>query len=605
MQPAISEAISSEKFEEFLAGYLERDLLRFTTAGSVDDGKSTLIGRLLYDSKAVYQDQVLALQNSRLNRSTGPMDFSLLTDGLRAEREQGITIDVAYRYFTTTRRKFIIADTPGHEQYTRNMATGASTADAAVVLVDARKGILPQSRRHASIAALLGIPNIIAAINKMDLVDYSEDVFRRLESDLQELARQIELPTGNSRAALSITCIPISALEGDNVVLRSTKTPWYGGPSLLEHLEEIPLARGNGDDPFRFPVQYVIRPDDSFRGFAGQIIGGSITPGARVLALPSGQKTRIRSIVTFDGNLSRAETGSSVTLQLEDELDLSRGDVLVGEDGLPQTTREFVANVVWLHATPLELNKRWIFRQATAEIPIYARQIESRLDVNTMERHSAELLNLNDIGTVRFETTRSFSFDLYAQNRSFGSFILIDPLSNATIGAGMIKGNAEQTNTTTPRSTGEGVREILKQGKVPEAIAVDGVSRGTSPVEVSERSRRFGHHPAAIWLGTWQSLAAPLERAIFEAGYQVMLLDDTHGEWHEALIRGLYSAGQIVLYTTAEASEGKKQRLYSTIQKDHILDADALDHGGDDTSVIQRIVAWIENLRISSTEDGR
>ncbi len=598
MQPGFAEAHISSTFDKFLAQHLDRDLLRFTTAGSVDDGKSTLIGRLLYDSKAIYQDQVQAIQKSSLNRSTGPMDFSLLTDGLRAEREQGITIDVAYRYFTTARRKFIIADTPGHEQYTRNMATGASTADAAVVLVDARKGILPQSRRHACIAALLGIPNIIAAINKMDLVDYSEEVFRRLEGDLQELAQQIALPTAQHAAAISIKCIPISALEGDNVVTRSTRTPWYGGPSLLEYLEEIPVAEANSADPFRFPVQYVIRPDDSFRGFAGQIISGSVEPGDRVVALPSGQTTRVRSIVTFDGDLPQAVTGSSVTLQLEDELDLSRGDVLVSEHDQPHRSRRFVANVVWLHATPLDLRKRWIFRQSTDELRVHAKRIQSRLDVNTMERHPAAQLGLNDIGTVEFEATRNFSFDLYAQNRSSGSFILIDPLTNATVGAGMI---TQSLDDAAKEHRADTYRRALTR------IPVASIARGTPPVAVSERSHRFGHRPAAIWLGTWHSLAAPLERALFEAGYQVIVLDDANStsEWNEGLIRGLYTAGLIALYTTNEISDDKKSRLYSAIQHDHVLDADALDHDGEDSSVVQLILDWIGGLRITAAKGDR
>ncbi len=601
MPQGLVDARSSSTFDTFLAQHLDRDLLRFTTAGSVDDGKSTLIGRLLYDSKAIYQDQVQAIEKSRLNRSTGPMDFSLLTDGLRAEREQGITIDVAYRYFTTARRKFIIADTPGHEQYTRNMATGASTADAAVVLVDARKGILPQSRRHACIAALLGIPNIVAAINKMDLVDYSEDVFRRLQADLQELAQQIALPTAHHTSDISIACIPISALEGDNVVTRSTKTPWYGGPSLLEYLEEIPVAKGNSAAPFRFPVQYVIRPDDSFRGFAGQIISGSVEPGDRVVALPSRQKTRVRSIVTFDGELPRAVTGSSVTLQLEDELDLSRGDVLVSEDNLPHTARRFIANVVWLHDTPLDLRKRFIFRQSTDELRVHAKRIQSRLDVNTMERHPATQLGLNDIGTVEFEAARKFSFDLYAENRSSGSFILIDPLTNATVGAGMITENLTEAETAAKENAADKYRRALSK------IAVANVSRGIPPVAVSERSHRFGHRPAAIWLGTWHSLAAPLERALFEAGYQVMVLDDAHStrEWNEALIRGLYSAGLIALYTTTAISDEKKNRIYAAIQHDHILDADALDHNGNDSSIVQLILDWIGGLRISSAKGDR
>ncbi|HWF66744.1 MAG TPA: sulfate adenylyltransferase subunit CysN [Acidobacteriaceae bacterium] len=590
MPQPFAQAQSSTSFENFLARYLDRDLLRFTTAGSVDDGKSTLIGRLLYDSKSVYQDQVQAIQKGRLNRSTGPMDFSLLTDGLRAEREQGITIDVAYRYFTTPRRKFIIADTPGHEQYTRNMATGASTANAAVVLVDARKGILPQSRRHATIAALLGIPHIIAAINKMDLVGYSEDVFRRLEADLEELAQQIALPAAH-RVPISIRCIPISALEGDNVVTRSTKTPWYGGPSLLEYLEEIPVAKEDGASPFRFPVQYVIRPDDSFRGFAGQIISGSVKPGDRVVALPSRQKTRVRSIVTFDGNLPHAGTGSSITLQLEDELDLTRGDVLVSEQELPHTSRRFVANVVWLHDTPLDLRRRWIFRLASDELRVHARKIHSRLDVNNMERQPATQLGLNDIGTVEFEATRDLSFDLYTENRNSGSFILIDPLTNATVGAGMI--------TQSIHKAAQSV-DGLYSSHTPAKVAVSDVFRPALPVAVSERSHRFGHHPAAVWLGTWHSLAAPLERALFEAGYQAIVLDDAHGvgEWNENLIRGLYSAGMIVLYTTSGISEEKKRRLYSAIQMDQVLDADALDHSGDESKVVSLVVQWIEELRI-------
>ncbi|MEO6965290.1 MAG: sulfate adenylyltransferase subunit CysN [Acidobacteriaceae bacterium] len=585
MHPRATEATASSTFDEFLTQHLDRDLLRFTTAGSVDDGKSTLIGRLLYDSKAIYEDQVQSMRQSKLNRSTGPMDFSLLTDGLRAEREQGITIDVAYRYFSTSRRKFIIADTPGHEQYTRNMATGASTADAAVVLVDARKGVLPQSRRHATIAALLGIPHIIAAVNKMDLVDYSEEVFLRLQADLEELALQIA-PSG----AQTIHCIPISALEGTNVVTRGTKIPWYSGPSLLEYLEEIPVVAASNSEAFRFPVQYVIRPDDSFRGFAGQIIAGSVQPGDRVVALPSQQKTRIRSIVTFDGALSKAGTGSSITLQLEDELDLSRGDLLVSEEGLPHMARKFAANVVWLHASPLDLKKRWIMRQATDELRVQATQIRSRIDVNTMERPAATQLGLNDIGIVEFEATRNLSFDLYSQNRSSGSFILIDPLTNATMGAGMIIENLGETN-----------RGEENEATHQENGAVSAGSLGSTPVGVAERVHRSGHHPAAVWLGARTSLAAGLERTLFEAGFHVVVMDDTKnpGEWSEALMLGLYSAGMIVLYATATNPEQKKKKLYSAIQSDRILDAETLGQGADDGAVLEQIVRWADGLRIS------
>ena len=592
MHPQATSANAGHTFEQFLSQHLERDLLRFTTAGSVDDGKSTLIGRLLYDSKAIYDDQLQSIQQSKLNRSTGPMDFSLLTDGLRAEREQGITIDVAYRYFTTARRKFIIADTPGHEQYTRNMATGASTADAAVVLVDARKGVLPQSRRHATIAALLGIPHIIAAVNKMDLVDYSEEVFRSVEADLQELALQIS-PSG----AQTIHCIPISALEGENVVTRSTKIPWYTGPSLLEYLEEIPIADSNSPEAFRFPVQYVIRPDDSFRGFAGQIIAGSVRPGDRVVALPSKQKTRVRSIVTFDGPLSQAGTGSSVTLQLENELDLSRGDLLVSEEGLPNIARKFAANVVWLHSKPLDLQKRWIMRQATDEVRVQATKIRSRIDVNTMERPLASHLGLNDIGIVEFEATRNLSFDLYSQNRNSGSFILIDPLTNATVGAGMITENLEKaTRRSDPK-----LADVGSQGEMPAEPLP------TAPVAISERVHRSGHHPGAVWLGSRSSMAAPLERALFEAGLHVVPIDDVQhpGEWSEGLVRGLYSAGMIVLYSSHQGLEQKKHLLTSTIQPDRILDVDALSRDADDASLLHQIVGWVEGLRISRPEENR
>jgi sulfate adenylyltransferase large subunit len=592
MHPQATNASADNTFEQFLSQHLERDLLRFTTAGSVDDGKSTLIGRLLYDSKAIYDDQLQSIRQSKLNRSTGPMDFSLLTDGLRAEREQGITIDVAYRYFTTARRKFIIADTPGHEQYTRNMATGASTADAAVVLVDARKGVLPQSRRHATIAALLGIPHIIAAVNKMDLVDYSEEVFRRVERDLQELALQIS-PSG----AQTIHCIPISALEGENVVTRSVRIPWYTGPSLLEYLEEIPIADANSPEAFRFPVQYVIRPDDSFRGFAGQIIAGSVRPGDRIVALPSKQKTRVRSIVTFDGQLAQAGTGSSVTLQLENELDLTRGDLLVSEDGLPNIARKFAANVVWLHAAPLDLQKRWIMRQSTDEVRVQATKIRSRIDVNTMERPLASQLGLNDIGIVEFEATRNLSFDLYSQNRNSGSFILIDPLTNATVGAGMITENLEKAKR----------RIDHKRADVGSQVAKAEEPLRVAPVAISERVHRSGHHPGAVWLGTSSSLAAPLERALFEAGFHVVVIDDVQnpGEWSEGLIRGLYAAGMIVLYSSHQGLEQKENLLTSTIQPDRILNVDALGQDADDASLLQEIVNWVEGLRIARPEESR
>ena len=408
-----------------------KELLRFTTAGSVDDGKSTLIGRLLHDAKGVYEDQLASVKKSRINRSTGPIDFSLLTDGLRAEREQGITIDVAYRYFATPRRKFIIADTPGHEQYTRNMATGASTANLAVILVDATKGLLPQTRRHSYIASLLGIPNVIAAINKMDLAGYREDVFLRLQADFLALAKHLNIPAAQ--------CVPISALEGDNIVARSRNMPWYSGPTLLEHLETVPIQPSSSIEAIRFPVQYVIRPDSTFRGFAGQVAGGAIQSGDRVTALPSGQTTRVRSIVTYDGRLDTAVRSQSVTLELEDEIDVSRGDMLVAPDAPPLVSRAFSAMVVWLYEKPLELQRTYLAKHTTRQVKARVARIRNRVDVNTLTSEPASGLEMNGIALVDLETSSPLFIDSYRRSRATGSFILVDPLSNATVAAGMIE----------------------------------------------------------------------------------------------------------------------------------------------------------------------
>jgi sulfate adenylyltransferase large subunit len=419
------------QIEEFLAVEQGKDLLRFSTAGSVDDGKSTLIGRLLYDSRNVYEDHVRSVTRTAAGSAASSIDFALLTDGLRAEREQGITIDVAYRFFSTSRRKFIIADTPGHEQYTRNMATGASTADLAIILVDARKGILTQSRRHAYIASLLGIPRVVAAINKMDLVDYSETVFRQLSEDFAGMAARVGLQ--------SFELIPISALEGDNVVHRSARMPWYAGPSLLEYLESVDVVSRNSSAAFRLPVQRVIRPHQNFRGFAGQIATGSIRPGDRIVALPSGRTSRVESIVMFDGNLDSASAPLSVTLTLEDELDISRGDLIAAADDPPAVTNHFEASVVWLHAQPLALHRRYLLKHASHVTPARVRSIRHRIDIETLDPEDATTLELNGIGMIEVKTDRPILADLYGQSRTTGSFILIDPASNATVGAGMIR----------------------------------------------------------------------------------------------------------------------------------------------------------------------
>jgi sulfate adenylyltransferase subunit 1 len=429
------------RIEQQLEAERAKDLLRFSTAGSVDDGKSTLIGRLLYDSHNVYEDHVRAVTHN------AAIDFAQLTDGLRAEREQGITIDVAYRYFSTAKRKFIIADTPGHEQYTRNMATGASTADVAIVLVDARKGILNQTRRHACIAALLGIPTVIAAINKMDLVDFSAEVFERHRRDLLALARLLDIP--------ELIAVPVSALDGDNVVHRGLRMPWYDGPTLLELLETVPLAIERSLDAFRFPVQRVIRPHQDFRGFAGQIAAGTVRPGDEVIALPSGRRTRVRSIATWDGDLEAAKAPQSVVLTLEDETDLSRGDMIAAVAAPPHRTRHFEATVVWMHSNPLRAGASFLLKHSTQTVRAHVVQIRSRIDVEHLDQRATDQLALNDIGEVVIETSRALLADLYRENRATGSFILIDPADNATAGAGMIRGisDVDESAPTINRAT--------------------------------------------------------------------------------------------------------------------------------------------------------
>ncbi|HEY6375356.1 MAG TPA: sulfate adenylyltransferase subunit CysN [Edaphobacter sp.] len=447
----VEEAI---RFEEFLEAHLGQEMLRFTTAGSVDDGKSTLIGRLLHDTKSVYEDQLAAVKKSRVNRAAnGHVDFSLLTDGLKAEREQGITIDVAYRYFSTARRKFIIADTPGHEQYTRNMATGASTADVAIVLIDAKAflkqgGLLPQSKRHTYIASLLGIPHVVAAVNKMDLVEYSEETFSAIRREFQDLAKRLGLA--------SVSAIPVSALEGDNVVSPSVAMPWYEGPTLLEYLETVPLRVGEVNGPVRFPVQLVLRPDAEFRGFAGQVARGFLRAGQKVMTLPSRRETFVRRIVTYDGDLTVAAYPQSVTVELEDEIDLSRGEILVpapeSGDPLPEVSRRFRAMVVWMHEVPLVVGRTYIAKHTTRTVRATVRVIRHRVDVGSFDEVAAEQLAMNEIAEVEFETNLPLFFDTYAENRSMGSLILIDGLTNATVGAAMIIGAVEASRENAGRT---------------------------------------------------------------------------------------------------------------------------------------------------------
>jgi sulfate adenylyltransferase large subunit len=416
------------------------DLLRFTTAGSVDDGKSTLIGRLLYDSKQVFEDQLEHVAEASARRGgSGALDLALLTDGLRAEREQGITIDVAYRYFATARRRFIIADCPGHQQYTRNMVTGASTADLAVILLDARKGVLEQSKRHAFISALLGIPHLVVAVNKMDLVEYSRERFEELAAEFAGFAEKL-----GGRA--KIVYIPISALEGDNVVERSPRMVWYEDQPLLEFLEEVEVAYDHPyDKQARFPVQWVIRPSHGvgesgdYRGYAGQLASGALRVGEAVVALPSGLHTRIAAIDTFEGELEEAQAPMSVTLRFEDELDISRGELICRAEEAPTVSRELQADVCWLNERPLRPGGRYAIKHTTRGATAIVEELRDRVDVHTLERAGGPAeLGLNDIGGVRLRTSAPLAFDPYRANRRTGSFILIDESTNETVGAGMV-----------------------------------------------------------------------------------------------------------------------------------------------------------------------
>ena len=400
----------------------------------MDDGKSTLIGRLLYDSQTVYEDQLAGIRKA--TKAHGGLDLSLLTDGLRAEREQGITIDVAYRYFSTPRRKFIIADTPGHEQYTRNMATGASTAHLAIVLIDARHGVLAQSRRHAFIATLLGIRHLVIAVNKMDLVEYREEVFRSICADFGVFAGQIGNPP-------DLQFIPLSALCGDNVVHASTRMPWYRGPALLQHLETVPLTEDRHPVGLRLPVQYVIRPNQDFRGLAGQLAAGAIRPGDAVVVLPSGRQTRVRSIVTRDGELAEAFAPMSVTVRLDEEIDVSRGDMLVAAGDPPQAARRFDATLVWMNEKAAVADRPYLLKHTTQTLPARIVEIRHRVDIQTLAAQPAVELRLNEIGKVLVEAQRPLFVDAYRRNRYTGSFILLDPLTNETVGAGMIESAAE------------------------------------------------------------------------------------------------------------------------------------------------------------------
>jgi sulfate adenylyltransferase subunit 1 len=427
----------AEDINAYLAQHEQKELLRFLTCGSVDDGKSTLIGRLLYDSKMIYEDQLAAVQaDSTKHGTTGEaVDLALLVDGLQAEREQGITIDVAYRYFSTTKRKFIIADTPGHEQYTRNMATGASTCDLAIILIDARYGVVTQTRRHSYIASLLGIKHIVVAVNKMDLMDFNESVFEKIKTDYLEFSAKLGMQ--------NIFFVPMSALNGDNVVNRSTSTPWYsspkhGGETLMEILESVPIAGDKNFSDFRLPVQYVNRPNLNFRGFCGNIASGVINVGDAIKALPSGKTSTVKSIVTYDGELPQAFAGQAVTLTLDTEIDISRGDMIALADEDVPLTNHLQAHIVWMTEKAVQPNSEFLFKFASKVVSGQLEAIHYRIDVNTQEEIKVEQLQLNDIAVVDVLLTQSVVLDSYKNNRATGAFIVIDRITNITVGAGMV-----------------------------------------------------------------------------------------------------------------------------------------------------------------------
>jgi sulfate adenylyltransferase subunit 1 len=477
--------------EEFLLAEREKDLLRFSTAGSVDDGKSTLIGRLLYDTQSVYDDQVRSIEGKGTT-APGQIDFALLTDGLRAEREQGITIDVAYRYFSTAKRKFIIADTPGHEQYTRNMATGASTADAAIVLVDASKGVLIQSRRHAFIASLLRVRHILVAVNKMDLIGFDESAFRAIEAEFSAVLDQIAAETGTP---VERRFVPVSALAGDNVVHSSPSMPWYTGPSLLELLERLPSARETRAEPFRLPVQRVLRPDQTFRGFAGQIASGTVRPGDEVIVLPSNRSARVARIVTWDGDLEEAIAPLSVTLVLDRELDISRGDLIASFEAQATIARSVKAALVWMDQKPLDASRRYLLKHTSHTVPAYVSAVDWRTDLAALERVPAQTLEMNDIGAVSVNLLRPIALDLYSESRGTGAFILIDPESNATVAAGMV--TAAFSDVTT---------------------GIEDESSAWGRVTAGEREARWGHRGGVLEISGPQSLADAIERSLFTVG---------------------------------------------------------------------------------------
>ncbi len=496
MAHARSELLTTD-IEAYLEAHEHKSMLRFITCGSVDDGKSTLIGRLLYDSKLVFEDHLAALEadSKRVGTQGGALDFALLVDGLAAEREQGITIDVAYRFFSTEKRKFIVADTPGHEQYTRNMVTGASTAELAVILIDARKGVLTQTRRHSYLASLLGIRHVVVAVNKLDLVGYSEDVFARTEADYRAFAAEIGLE--------SVVCIPISALSGDNITETSPNTPWYTGPTVVSYLELVEIADDAHTGPFRMTVQWVNRPNLDFRGFSGQIVGGAVWPGDRVRILPSGRESTVAGIVTYDGNLEHAAAGQSVTLTLTDEVDVSRGDVIAEAGDPPGVADQFEAHIIWTAEQEMLPGRPYLLKLGARTVGVAVDRPKYKVNVNTLEHTAARTLDLNEIGVCNIHLDRPIPFDPYRENRDMGGFIVIDRFTNNTVAAGLL-------------------HFALRRA--------DNIHWQVLEVDKTSRAALKGQRPALVWFtglsGAGKSTIANLvERKLHQEGRHTYLLD--------------------------------------------------------------------------------
>src|SRR4051812_32486606 len=568
-------ALIATDINQYLSQHERKELLRFITCGSVDDGKSTLIGRLFYEAKMIYEDQLAAIQKDSTKFGTtgsGEIDLALFTDGLEDERQQGITIDVAYRYFSTDKRKFIIADTPGHEQYTRNMATGASTADLAVILIDARHGVLVQTKRHSFIVSLLGIKHVVVAINKMDLVDFSQEVYDKIRADYQSFAARLDLP--------DVHFLPLSALKGDNVVAQSPHTPWYNGPTLMHLLETVYIGSDRNLEDLRFPVQHVLRPNLNFRGFSGTMASGIVRKGDEIMALPSRKTSRIKSIVTFDGDQEEAFSPQSVTLTLEDEIDISRGDMVVRPGNLPRVEQKFEATIVWMAEEPMVPGKSYWFKQTTKLTPGTISTLRYQIDVNTLHRAEAPTLKLNEIGRCAVSLSQPICFDGYRRNRTTGAFIIIDRVTNGTVAAGMIL----------DRSTADD-----QQDHWEESQAATTIPGQTSNVTPDDRQARFGQKPVTVLFtgltGSGKTtLAYALERKLFDQGRAVVVLDGqnmrrgiskdlgfTADERSENLRRSaevaklFNDAGIIVLAAFVAPDEAIRQKAAATIGRERFL----------------------------------